>query len=54
VRDEALGEQAARDLLAWAAEALGAEGEGPVASPITGTKGNREWLVHLRLPGGAP
>jgi len=54
VRDEALGEGAARDLLAWAGETLGAEGHGPVASPITGTKGNREWLVHLRLPGAAP
>jgi 23S rRNA (cytidine1920-2'-O)/16S rRNA (cytidine1409-2'-O)-methyltransferase len=50
VRDEALGERAARDLLAWAGETLGATGAGPIASPITGTKGNREWLVHLRLP----
>jgi 23S rRNA (cytidine1920-2'-O)/16S rRNA (cytidine1409-2'-O)-methyltransferase len=56
VRDEALGEQAARDLLAWAAERLGAGGDGPIPSPITGTKGNREWLVHLRLraPGSEP
>jgi 23S rRNA (cytidine1920-2'-O)/16S rRNA (cytidine1409-2'-O)-methyltransferase len=52
VRDEVLGEQAARDLLGWAAETLGATGAGPITSPITGTKGNREWLVHLRLPEG--
>jgi 23S rRNA (cytidine1920-2'-O)/16S rRNA (cytidine1409-2'-O)-methyltransferase len=50
VRDEALGEQSARDVLAWAGETLGATGAGPIASPITGTKGNHEWLVHLRLP----
>jgi 23S rRNA (cytidine1920-2'-O)/16S rRNA (cytidine1409-2'-O)-methyltransferase len=54
VRDEALGERAARDLLAWAAEVLGASGEGPVPSPITGGKGNREWLVRLRLQGSRP
>jgi 23S rRNA (cytidine1920-2'-O)/16S rRNA (cytidine1409-2'-O)-methyltransferase len=53
VRDEALGEQAARDLLAWAEQALGATTQGPVPSPITGGKGNREWLVHLRLPEGS-
>jgi 23S rRNA (cytidine1920-2'-O)/16S rRNA (cytidine1409-2'-O)-methyltransferase len=51
VRDEALGEQAARDLLAWAEAELGALGAGPIRSPIAGGKGNREWLVHLRLPG---
>jgi 23S rRNA (cytidine1920-2'-O)/16S rRNA (cytidine1409-2'-O)-methyltransferase len=50
VRDEALGEQAARDLLEWAASELGATGAGPVRSPIAGGKGNREWLVHLCLP----
>jgi 23S rRNA (cytidine1920-2'-O)/16S rRNA (cytidine1409-2'-O)-methyltransferase len=54
VRDLAVGEAAARDLLAWAAEALGAVVGGPVLSPIAGTKGNRELLVHLRLPGAAP
>jgi 23S rRNA (cytidine1920-2'-O)/16S rRNA (cytidine1409-2'-O)-methyltransferase len=52
VGDVALGEQVARDLLTWAAAELGALTAGPVPSPITGTKGNREWLVHLRLPEG--
>jgi 23S rRNA (cytidine1920-2'-O)/16S rRNA (cytidine1409-2'-O)-methyltransferase len=54
VRDAAVGEAAARELLAWAAEALGAATAGPIPSPITGTKGNRELLVHLRLPERAP
>ena len=55
VRDPAAGEAGARELLAWAAERLGAEGEGPLPSPITGARGNQEWLVHLQLPtGGAP
>ncbi|HXA27171.1 MAG TPA: TlyA family RNA methyltransferase [Candidatus Angelobacter sp.] len=52
VRDQALSEQSAHDLLAWAGEHLGTAGEGPVPSPIAGGKGNREWLVHLRLPEG--
>jgi len=54
VRDSAAAEAAARDLLAWAARELGAATAGPIASPIAGTKGNRELLVHLRLPEGAP
>jgi|SRR5579884_692164 len=54
VRDLALGEQAARDLIAWGAATLGTSGDGPISSPITGTKGNREWLVRLRLPERAP
>ena len=54
VRDLAVGEQAARDFLAWAAAELGAVCAGPVPSPIAGTKGNREWLVHLRLPAENP
>jgi 23S rRNA (cytidine1920-2'-O)/16S rRNA (cytidine1409-2'-O)-methyltransferase len=51
VRDPAAGEAGAVALLEWAAAHLGAEGRGPVASPITGAKGNHEWLLHLRLPG---
>jgi 23S rRNA (cytidine1920-2'-O)/16S rRNA (cytidine1409-2'-O)-methyltransferase len=50
VRDPAVGEAAAAELLAWAAAELGAATAGPVPSPITGAKGNRELLVHLRLP----
>jgi 23S rRNA (cytidine1920-2'-O)/16S rRNA (cytidine1409-2'-O)-methyltransferase len=51
VRDVAVGERAAHDVIAWAEQTLGATAQGPVASPIAGGKGNREWLVHLRLPG---
>lgn len=51
VRDRAAGEAAAHALMAWAELELGATAAGPVASPITGAKGNQEWLVHLRLPG---
>lgn len=50
VRDIAAGERAAADFLEWAGAELGAAGEGPLASPISGQKGNREWLVRLRLP----
>ena len=46
VRDHALGERVARDLVAWTAT-LGLAGDEPFASPITGQKGNQEWLVHL-------
>lgn len=51
VRDTAAGERAAVELIGWAAAELGAVGAGPVASPVTGAKGNHEWLVHLRMPG---
>jgi 23S rRNA (cytidine1920-2'-O)/16S rRNA (cytidine1409-2'-O)-methyltransferase len=51
VRDAAAGEAGAAALLEWAAQRLGATGRGPVASPITGAKGNHEWLLHLGLPG---
>jgi 23S rRNA (cytidine1920-2'-O)/16S rRNA (cytidine1409-2'-O)-methyltransferase len=50
VGDVGLGEQAARNLLEWAVAELGATTAGPVPSPISGGKGNREWLVHMRLP----
>ncbi len=52
VRDVGAGELAATDLLAWAAAELGATGAGPLPSPITGQKGNHEWLLHLRLAAG--
>jgi 23S rRNA (cytidine1920-2'-O)/16S rRNA (cytidine1409-2'-O)-methyltransferase len=51
VRDPAAGEAGARELLAWARLHLGAAGRGPLESPITGAKGNHEWLLHLRLAG---
>jgi len=54
VRDEALGEQAARELGAWAEATLMARADGLIPSPITGTKGNREWLIRLRLRERAP
>jgi 23S rRNA (cytidine1920-2'-O)/16S rRNA (cytidine1409-2'-O)-methyltransferase len=54
VRDAALAEATAGRLLEWAAAELGAATAGPVASPITGAKGNRELLVHLRLPESSP
>jgi 23S rRNA (cytidine1920-2'-O)/16S rRNA (cytidine1409-2'-O)-methyltransferase len=50
VRDAAAGEEGARQLMHWAEAALGAIAGGPIASPIAGTRGNREWLIHLRLP----
>jgi len=53
VRDVEAGRRAADELLAWAETEVGATGRGPLPSPITGGKGNREWLVHLRLPRGA-
>ncbi|HEY0408643.1 MAG TPA: TlyA family RNA methyltransferase [Candidatus Dormibacteraeota bacterium] len=53
VRDLAAGEAGARELMDWARVRLGAVARGPLASPITGAKGNQEWLLHLRLPGGS-
>ena len=50
VRDAELVEAAVRDFLDWAERALGATVAGPIPSPIAGAKGNRELLVHLRLP----
>jgi len=52
VRDQRAGESGARELLEWAEAHLGAAGAGPIESPITGARGNHEWLVHLRLAGG--
>ena len=55
VRDEAATDAAAQSLVQWASAELGAEVHGPVASPIAGAKGgNRELLLHLRLPGTPP
>lgn len=50
VRDTELGRRAATEFLAWVAAEHGARAMAPpLASPITGAKGNREWLLHLRL-----
>jgi 23S rRNA (cytidine1920-2'-O)/16S rRNA (cytidine1409-2'-O)-methyltransferase len=50
VRDPAAGEKAARDLLAWAADALGARGTDPLPAAVRGARaGNQEWFVHLLL-----
>lgn len=54
VQDAELAEATARALLDWASRELGAQAFGPVPSPITGQKGNRELLIHLRLPEPAP
>jgi 23S rRNA (cytidine1920-2'-O)/16S rRNA (cytidine1409-2'-O)-methyltransferase len=53
VRDAELVETAVRDFLDWAVRELGATVAGPIPSPISGAKGNRELLVHLRLPEAA-
>ena len=51
VRDTAAAEEGARAFLAWCGEELGTPvGEGPLPSPVRGTKGNRELLIHLVLP----
>ncbi len=53
VRDQAAVDAAVQDFTRWAAAELGAEVTGPIDSPIAGTKGNRELLLHLHLPGEA-
>jgi 23S rRNA (cytidine1920-2'-O)/16S rRNA (cytidine1409-2'-O)-methyltransferase len=51
VRDEALARSGALALLDWAELTLGATRlHDPIPAPIRGTKGNQEWLLHLRLP----
>ena len=49
IRDEADRKQAIVDVAA-AARAVGFEVLGETTSPITGGKGNVEYLLHLRLP----
>jgi 23S rRNA (cytidine1920-2'-O)/16S rRNA (cytidine1409-2'-O)-methyltransferase len=51
VTDPALREDAVNGVL-WAAWDLGLGTAGVVSSPIAGTHGNREYLVHLRPGGG--
>jgi 23S rRNA (cytidine1920-2'-O)/16S rRNA (cytidine1409-2'-O)-methyltransferase len=49
VRDEGDRRQAIADVAA-AAQSLGLTVLGETTSPITGGKGNVEFLLHLRLP----
>jgi 23S rRNA (cytidine1920-2'-O)/16S rRNA (cytidine1409-2'-O)-methyltransferase len=53
VRDAAVAGAAAEEFLDWARRELDAVVAGPIPSPIAGAKGNRELLVHLRLPGAS-
>ena len=55
VRDPALGLTGAGDFLRWIGHEYQAEHvHPPMAAPIRGAKGNQEYLVHFRLPGGQP
>jgi 23S rRNA (cytidine1920-2'-O)/16S rRNA (cytidine1409-2'-O)-methyltransferase len=49
VRDPAVHERVLREV-ADAARAAGLEVAGEIASPILGPEGNREFLLHLRVP----
>ena len=49
VRDEGVHRRVVDEVTA-AAEVLGLQRAGVVESPITGMEGNREFLLHLRLP----
>ncbi len=49
VRDEGVHKRVV-DEVTTAAQALGLQRSGVVESPITGMEGNREFLIHLRLP----
>jgi 23S rRNA (cytidine1920-2'-O)/16S rRNA (cytidine1409-2'-O)-methyltransferase len=53
VRDEAK-RRAALETVKTAARGLGFEVVGEAESPIEGPAGNREWLLALRMPHGAP
>jgi 23S rRNA (cytidine1920-2'-O)/16S rRNA (cytidine1409-2'-O)-methyltransferase len=55
VRDQAAAEAGAVAFLGWCSEQIGASAlGGPIPAPIRGAKGNRELLVHLRLPAAPP
>ena len=50
VRDEVAARAAVDDFVSWAeAEWNCVALSEPVASPVRGTKGNQEWLLHIRL-----
>lgn len=50
VRDPAATAAALHAFTEWAAGTLEAVVNEPAPAPVRGTKGNQEWLVHLRLP----
>jgi 23S rRNA (cytidine1920-2'-O)/16S rRNA (cytidine1409-2'-O)-methyltransferase len=52
VRDPGVHDRVVRDVAA-AAEAFGLQVAGTIPSPILGPQGNREFLVHLVVPGQA-
>lgn len=52
VHDAALRSEAVMNVL-WAAHDLGLGTVGVLSSPIAGSHGNREFLVHLRAAGGS-
>jgi 23S rRNA (cytidine1920-2'-O)/16S rRNA (cytidine1409-2'-O)-methyltransferase len=52
VRDPAVHERVLREV-SDAAEALGLQQLGMIPSPILGPEGNREFLLHLRVPAAA-
>jgi 23S rRNA (cytidine1920-2'-O)/16S rRNA (cytidine1409-2'-O)-methyltransferase len=49
VRDPAIHERVLREVTE-AARVAGMEALGSIASPILGPEGNREFLLHLRVP----
>lgn len=54
VRDAALAERGAGEFQEWLVATGGAvASHAPVAASVRGTKGNQEWLVHVRLPAAA-
>lgn len=54
VRDSAATAAALDAFAAWVTGTLrGAVLGGPVPAAVRGAKGNQEWLLHLRLPGGS-
>lgn len=54
VRDPSATAAGLADFTSWACTVLGgAVLADPLAAGVRGAKGNQEWLVHLRLPGGA-
>jgi 23S rRNA (cytidine1920-2'-O)/16S rRNA (cytidine1409-2'-O)-methyltransferase len=52
VRDPAVHERVLREVANAAAE-IGLEALGSIPSPILGPEGNREFLLHLRVPRAA-
>jgi len=52
VRDPAIHERVLREVTE-AAAAIGLESRGSIPSPILGPQGNREFLLHLRVPRAA-